>query len=300
MILNKASWIFAKKVLLAFTRRNKSIERSYIRHSAAFGPQDPLLSDMDATFFVKAADLSALLTARKKIVEDLSKDRMLSCFVRDAIVLPSTQNAYDLCKKYYPFRSAYPFETWRSPEDSPSLGMTSMERRLPLDHVPENSLFHYFFPVARGKKTPHNREREFLLRKVQKDSALVGMASVPDRKISFYAALLFEIDLWSSFYQSLQFSAQKGRLILRSRLKYEYPGLLACWHSRGRTLKKGRAISSVWIYPGGINEDAPHVVVNLDSHVAEKECEEAITAVVKLFQRSRCSLVFGSEATMIG
>ena len=50
--------------------QNKEIVRGYIRHSAAFGPQNPLLSDFDVIFFVAAHNPEELRASQRKISRD--------------------------------------------------------------------------------------------------------------------------------------------------------------------------------------------------------------------------------------
>ena len=101
-----------KGILSGYARRNKVISRCYIRHSAAFQPQNPFLSDFDVTFFVNSNDIQGLRDFRRQLACDFRKIIFLRNVIKDSIVLPDTENALNLCKKYYPFRSVYSFDTW--------------------------------------------------------------------------------------------------------------------------------------------------------------------------------------------
>jgi len=255
---------------------------------------------MDVTFFVKAHDFLSLMAAREKVVGDISKDGVLNFFVKDAIVLPATANAYELCRKYYPSRSAYPFETWRSPDDLSISPMKEMSRSLPLDQISEKLLFTYFLPVLRGKRTNHHRERGFLLRKIKQEADFLGLKPPLRDNGIFYGAFLSAIEMWDIFYQGMKFTDQKEKFSFWPGEEYDYQEFLSCWKAASGILKDHRVIASVWVYPDWRNEKAPYLAVNFKAGISERACEDAVKAVVDYLKELKCSLLFGTEASMLG
>ena len=300
MIIDISAWIVAKTALWSFTRNNRFVDKSYIRHTAAFGPQDPFLSDMDVTFFVKAGDLTGLLAARKKIGEGISQSRVMKFFVNFLMVFPATKNAYELCKKYYPYRSLYPFETWRQPNDFTISRIRALGKALPLDQMPEKISYLYLHPVMVGGRKPHTREREFLSRKLKHEKMLLGVRGTQEKDVTLFSALFSTIKLWSSFYQSLEIPVQRTGLVFKWEREYDYREFFDKWISGPGILRNRQLVSSVWVYPDWLDESVPHVAVNLNLNITDKVFEEVAREVVKVFQGCKCSLVFGTEPSMLG
>jgi len=300
MMINRAYWLVSKKLLFDYTSGNKSIKRFYLRHSSAVGPQDPFLSDFDTAIFVKAGDFAEFKESRGILKASIDSDPVVRRLIKDPIILPETENTYDLCRKYYPFRSVYPFETWRLLSDKIKPRLVKHDDSLPLDHAPENAIFHYILPAMRPGAKRHIFEKQFLSRKIKKDSALIGV-DVPKRPNStLCGALLSEIDIWASFYGKLDFPANEVGQVIKEDIGIGYGVFLNRWKAASGRLKDPDVIASVWVYPNWMNCNTANIVVNLCEGVSEEDCQEVVGSVGRVFKDLSFNLFIGREDSMIG
>lgn len=298
MLLDQAVWRLVKARLSSFTRNNKFIERCYLRHSTAFGPQDPFLSDFDVAFFIKSKDLSEFLIRRKVVLAALSKDFLFKRIAMDFGILPASENAYELTRKHHFFRSVYPFETWRRPDEPPCREEVRIRPTLPLDHVPEVSLYHNVLPLINLEKKKRRLERQYLARQVVKSASRVG-CELPAREIkNEFSALLSEMDIWGTFYGSLKWSEQPQEASLTPRPDGELQAFSLRWESAASCLKDPSVIASIWVYPQWMG--APYLSVNFCPSVTETDCQQALAALRELFSRLRCRFLVGREESMVG
>jgi hypothetical protein len=300
MVFKKAFWLTMKNLLSSYAKKQKIISRCYIRHSAAFGPQNPFLSDFDVTFFVTARDIDELRKARKQIKRDFQKISILQDIIKHSIFLPATKNAYDLCKEYYPFRSIYPMETWLSVNEETPAASVSTKFSLPLDYIPENFMSCYIIPVLMGKRRRHIFERAFFMRNLKKDYLWTKISCSRKNVVSFYEALLAEIDIWGQFYKNIKFVNSNEKITFHQCDYFNYTSFFERWRTVSDYSKNSGEISSLWIYPTSHNDNLPNVSLNLKASISAKTCQKTINTVLKTFGGLDYTLLLGTEESMIG
>lgn len=300
MLLNQAVWQLVKARLVSFTRNNELIERCYLRHSSAFGPQSALFSDFDLTFLVQSGDLSDFLKHRQQVLHSFCNDPLLRHVRTDVIILPAGVKFYELVGNHYHFRSAYPFETWRLPEEVPGSNIGKIRPIFPLDQAPECSLLLHLLPVIFSGKQKRRLEWSYLRRRIAKDAARVGV-DVPRRRIaSEYSALLSEIEIWGAFYERLILPVHHENIVFKHDKDFDFQTFQSRWRAAPPCLKDHETIASIWVYPNWFNERGPYLSLNFSSTVSEIAFQEALVAVKNLFSGLAFSPLVGREVSMLG
>ena len=293
-----------KGILSGYARRNKVISRCYIRHSAAFQPQNPFLSDFDVTFFVNSNDIQGLRDFRRQLACDFRKIIFLRNVIKDSIVLPDTENALNLCKKYYPFRSVYSFDTWMPFEnegEEVSLTVAPRARHaLPLDAFPENFLRSYMIPVLKKDKRRHIFQSALIARNLKKDYSWALLQPQKKTSTSFYDTLLNEAGIWDKFYKNINFTEA------REKAAFHHPGRLGRvnfmerWRAVSLDKNDLQGLSSLWVYPATHNDYISNVSLNLNPSVCANSCRKIINKVLRAFDGLKYNLIIGTEEAMMG
>ncbi|MGA2775014.1 MAG: hypothetical protein ABSE81_03000 [Candidatus Omnitrophota bacterium] len=301
IFFRKIFWVIIKKKLFSYWRRNRNIYRCYIRHSAALEPQNPFLSDWDVVFFITASNIDELRKVRKQIDRDFKRSFIFRYLIQHSLTLPATKNAYDLCKKYYPFRSIYPIETWLSVDkEIPVTSIPTKNLSLPLDHTPENFFACYMVPALMGKIKHNIFERAFITRKLKKDYLWTEISYPRINFLSFYEVLLAEIDIWDQFYKKIEFIKNDEKITFRSGNFFSYLNFIERWRTTPNYCKDSEKVSSLWIYPASHNDNIPNVSLNLKPSISTKTCQKIISMVLKTFSGLDYTLLLGTEESMIG
>jgi hypothetical protein len=287
-------------MLVTYINKNEFIGDCYIRHSAAISPQNLFLSDFDLIFFLKAHNLDDLAEKRAKICKDIFSNIIFRKSCSDFIVLPDTQNAYELCRQHYPFRSVYPIETWMPVEQLEVSKEIQANHLLPLDHFPEKVVFYYIIDVLRGYRKRHALEPFFLKRCVKKDYIWAGLKPEKVPCLSIYEALLEEINIWSQFYKNIDFKYEDQGITVKPFNQYDYSRYLTAWSKSKDSSDALESISSVWVYPASHDDITPNLVVNLKPGISAKACKRTLTKILKIFDGLDYFLVIGREESMIG
>ncbi len=297
MYFKKLFSSLVRNTLYRYTRQHKAIARCYIRHSASMGPSNFLLSDLDLTFFVKAGDIEQLKNLRKQIKADLLGNFVLRDLTRDANFLPDSDNAYQLCKEVYPYRSKYPFNTWLlADQQGPSRPITS-SISLPLDHVPEDFLVSHLIPLIRGIKKPRFGEDVFLKRKLKMDHDWTNSDIKEQKFNNWHEALLLETKLWDQFYKKINFSTHQG---INCRLGHfdHYP-FAKRWEGISRDPNCKETIKSLWVSPRSHDDDVFNVTLNLNPNISSSVCQKGIEKLLSAFYGLRFGLFIGTEESML-
>ena len=300
MLLDWVVWRLVKARLGVFVRKNKLVERCYLRHSSAFGPQDIFFSDFDLTFLVDSGSLSNFLKNRQHLFEVFGHDPILKRVRTDLIILPAGDQSDDLVSKHYHFRSIYPFETWRLPEGAQRSGIGIIRPIFPLDQAPECSLFLHLLPIIFSGRKMRRLEKAYLRRRIVKNAARVGV-DIPIRRIvSEYSALLSEIEIWGSFYDRLDCPAHHENVVFEHDQGVDFKAFQSRWKAAPPCLKDDETIASIWVYPNWFNEGVPYLSVNFQPQVTESACRQALMALKELFSGISFSPLVGREGSMLG
>jgi hypothetical protein len=302
---NRSLWNAVMGRLSSFAAHHSDlIEDCYIRHSAAYGPQDLLLSDIDITLFVQAADISSLQHANKRLRKTLNSDPLLCWFVRDIIILPASRACYELCQTSYPFRSRYPMDSWARIGSAPKIAPTVIQFSVPLDHLPENFLVYYAADILADKRQPHLFSRQFLRRCVCRDADVTAYSGeIPD-VFTFWDALSAQFSVWHSFYNSplrsngsAVFECSFGGCEENSACR----AVVDRWHGNTKTISDlSEVVSSLWVHPCSFWESAPIVTVNFAVGVSSSDCRRCLQAVTSILSGTSYQLRLGSEQAMVG
>lgn len=300
MYFKKAFQNIVLRLLNRYLQDNAVILRCYIRHSMALEPQNPFLSDFDLTFFVDCRDVYELQRIYQRINKDLAQRALLRRLAQDIIVLPATQEAYDLCARYYPFRSIYPMLTWLLLPGKQKPQPIKIDYTLPLDHAPENGLFYYVIPALRRQKPRHIFESLLIKRLIKKDSLFAGIQnSEKHGEGGFFKGLLAEIDIWAKFYKNLIYSDQGQELKFDNDISFDY----APFNKRLNTIRNFgdnfQGASSIWIYPSSINGAIPNLALNFKPTATAQQCRRVIDTTIKAFEGLGYNLILGREESMI-
>src|SRR4051812_29900838 len=140
-------WKRAIAILAQVQKRHPAVSRIYVRHSAATGPQNLLLSDIDLTVFVDADSPERLAMLRERIGADLNSALGMGHITRDRVFLPSSEVALNLCRDVYPFRALYPMQSWLLVPSTQGVPAVRPRALFPLDHTSENFLYTYLLPA---------------------------------------------------------------------------------------------------------------------------------------------------------
>ena len=301
MFFKKHSWTTVKKILTNYALDKKNIPRCYLRHSAAFGPQNLFLSDFDVTFFVDANTIDELRQARRLIFQDLKKKEILYRLLQRPIILPATNNAYTVCQKYYPHRSIYPMETWLSvDQELPMIAPLDSKYSLPLDHTPEGFLSCYMIPVLMGQRRRHIFENALITRNLKKDSLYTKVGYPGRSKTVFYGSLLADMDIWKQFYKNFKFYESLQKIDFNQDEPIYYPIFFERWKTARQDLSDLGGIASLWIYPSSHDDACPNIALNLKPMITAHVSEKVILSVLKVFHGLRYSLLVGREESMLG
>lgn len=286
--------------LLRYWHSRSWIRSIYIRHSGSLVPPMPFLGDYDLVFFVEAKDLFELSTRQKTVESELRRCWLRRFIGLDPIILPATSCAADLCKSYYPFRSVYPFESWRLLGDSKEPSTHSAAQiNLPLDHMPENFFYHYLLPVCCGQRQPHPLEPFFSARKVRKDAKLIKCRHKQAPWIGFDQAVSSEIRLWQHFFASLS-PVESALPICEVEIdwKFDWTPYLSRWAEWPRLCPGWNDYGvSAWLYPSSLSDTVPYLSLNVGENSTPRQMKELFTAVPKVFGGLPYMLTVGTEVS---
>ena len=303
MFFKKITWLFIKDLLARFLRENEFISDCYIRHSAAFEPQNPFLSDFDLTFFLKVKNPEELFSRQAIISQKINHHLILRRLCSGFLTLPDTENARRLCRQYYPFRSVYPMETWVSVGDIQPSQSLKVRHSLPLDCSPENALQYYITKVLQGHRPRHVFEPFLLKHSLKKDYTIAGQKPENTAPELFYEIILEEINIWSQFYESINVPHQRNLQDIMLKPFVGYDILFNCLEGLSTINFNSiidQSLTSIWVYPDYRDDLSPHVVVNFKPGISAHMCRQALEEVVRSLQGFGYHLVIGREESMVG
>jgi len=301
MVFERSAWLLGRKILSDFVRKNKIITRCYVRHSSAFGPQNPFLSDFDITFFVAASNIDELREAHKQIGWDPGgEENILKHLFKDFIVLPASNNAYRLCERYYPLRANYPMSSWLPLDQETPVHPAVRKYSWPFDHSPESFLSSYMIPVLMGKRRRHIFEGFLFARKIKGDCAYQKADYAHKMFWSTWEALLEEINIWDKFYKSISIPDGRSKVNVLPFDWLQGKPFQERWNIAREKFNGLEEVVSLWVYPPSHFDVIPNVALNLDPTISPGNFKKIFQNVRKAFTGLDYSLFLGTETSMLG
>lgn len=297
--------IFANHILQrlrCYLSTADNVVKCYIRHGASHESPNLLLADIDLTVFVRSRSWDEFAVNAEKIALGLSKVFYGRTGLFDVIYLPATLEIWEHCQRYYPFRHRYPVGTW-CPIDDSSRPLEEVPKILksaaPLDHMPENAIQYYILPVLRGERKSHRFQRALLKRKVDKDVELTGAIGISRSGRSIYDMLRSEIQIWDNYYARLTVENEQQSVTANLTGNYDFSQYEKVLNEFIAQSGCRSALNSVWVYPRTIDDDTPHVVINLDAEADSNALCLVVSAVRYALSELRYELWIGTERSMV-
>ena len=279
-----------------------TIVTCYVRHGASHESPNLFLADIDLVVFVRSRSWDEFSVNTEKIACELSKVFYGQTGSFDVIYLPATWEIWEHCLRYYPFRHCYPVSTWRPvnsstshPEEMPGI----LRSAAPLDHSPENAIQYYILPVLRGERASHRFQRALLKRKVDRDVTMTGATGIRRSGKSIFDTLRSEMQIWDNYYSRLTVENEPQSITHTVTNDYKFPQheeVLDALISRGECRS---ALDSLWLYPRTIDDNTPHVVINLNAEADSTALRMVVSKVQSALRELRYELWIGTEKSMI-
>ena len=289
------------RYLSKLLREDSVISEIFLRHSSAYAPQNPLLSDFDVTVFVRTTHLEDFREAVRKIRHKMRFSIPGRLCLGDAMFLPDTALIRNWLENSYYFRSIYPFKCWLSVRTGRQSSEAEISHTLPFDLAPERVLLSYLIPVLRNRKRRRLFETEFLDRKLEMDCRIAGVSNSAGTAGGFWPCLAEEISLWNDFYTG--FPPQNSSFELDEIILFPVPNYTPFEWARSRITESSllrENIESIWLFPSGMNSFEPYMTVNVRDGIDPESLRQSIKLLLEIFKGLFFTLQIGTRTSMFG
>jgi hypothetical protein len=220
---------------------------------------------------------------------------------KDMTFLPDTKNAIELCRKNYPFRSLYPFETWLAVDGGTAEGPAVAPRfSVPLDLVPELLINYHIIPILKRQKKGRILESSFLRRRLKKDCLVTQEPFPQNGPGRLFDVLCAQINIWDKFYKKMKAVDSGERINFHRYGRFDHSWFSQRWNKTFSPSRDAAGLISLWVYPILHKDDCVNVSLNLKPDITPRECRRIIRITLEAFKYADYILFLGSEESMLG